>query len=1335
MDENILNTSVKLAHISLEEKTPLSDLTNTTKVLEGKESLPDKDSQEKYNKLITKAKKYTGEGQVRNAMEMNKEALKICYSEKLAKKIAKMEAYLKEYGEDSGEEEEEEEVSGLLQVGNGFYLYKDLYNRLYTHQKEGILWMWTLHKRKKGGILGDDMGLGKTIQVIAFLSGMFDMERVNHILIVMPVALVVNWENEFNKWAPGINVTAYHGSSKRERERSLTKVQRRGGVCITTYGMVVTSWEQLGQKDGREFVWDYMILDEGHKIKNPTKTTKGVHNIPAKNRLILTGTPIQNNLKELWSLFDFAHHGTLLGTARTFKMEFDTPITRSREKDATVYEKRLGSEMSEALKKIISPYFLRRTKAEVTRKKLVHGEMDEGTKDCASMPTLTRKNELVIWLFLTQTQQKIYEDFLELDDVKELLMTTKSPLVALTVLKKICDHPRLLSTRACAQLGLDGHEGLDEDMLDAPEALESAATKIQYVADDILIQESGKLIVLIELLDNLKSEGHRCLVFSQSRKMLDIIQKLITNRGHKIMRLDGTVTHVADREQRIQKFQTDDRYTVFLLTTQVGGVGLTLTAADRVVIYDPSWNPATDAQAVDRVFRIGQDKNVVIYRLITCGTVEEKIYRRQIFKDSINRQTTGNSKNPYRYFTKQDLKELFKLETPRHSTTQQQLQEMHTTDRRSDNKLDAHIAYLHSLEIFGVSDHDLMFSQEIKFEDEEEEDTATQSYNNTGSVNQQSNDYIQSRIQRAQQLIEMESSAPQNNSERFPEKKATTFTADRQNVPAFIPKPTNTISHNTFIPPRVVETIDLTSNSTPVKNTCPQSPICIDEEEMMSPIDVKNVKIKKEYDVKTETSKQLFVTRVKEEEMDMSIKEENIESDTSIVSENSVSPNISSNHSPIKSSDNKSIDGTTDDLRAKPSDMSGDWTMDNQTKQSDMSGDWTMDNQTVVHLPNDNVNIAQSKNIDLQSSSNHNSAIDNSHRPEKTSNSECRQDSKQRHNISSPRTSVSANSPFKVPEIPVNSPFRTPKQKERVIEEELIISPDASSPLLSLQPRSGISRNLYMSSQGVRLNMSLMGRSPDSPFPRKPSSTSSDLQSTLVQDSPLNSSYESQKSTKTLVDESPVLSNLSKQFNSGSVTDDISPIVNSKGTPCIEDSCEESESDIEAEESPIVARKSMPRRKVIGSSDEEDNLVENQDDEEMVEDEDMFDEDDDEEDVGSEEEPEGEDVEHESNDNEVNGHGDEDEEYDGSFIDDDDEDDEEESDDDEGSEDEEDGFESLTEDLKLQFNECVDNCRLSYKAKDYETALAFVLQGLEIFPDPDLQKQALKIHQKINNAS
>ncbi|KAK7087529.1 hypothetical protein V1264_021567 [Littorina saxatilis] len=614
----------------------------------GSELEYDKDTEDKvrFNKLVKKAKHLAQEGKVQEALELNRQALQIHHHEKLAKRIAKMEEYLKNYG---GDDDDEEGEGGMVQLGKGtgFYLHKDLSAKLYNHQKQGVIWLWGLHKKNKGGILGDDMGLGKTIQIIGFLSGLFDMEKLKNVMIVLPVSVMINWEKEFNKWAPGIAIHSFHGTSKRERERTLDRVQRRGGVLLTTYGMVLTSWEQLTNRDGRDFVWDYVILDEGHKIKNPSKTTKAIHGVAAKHRIILTGTPIQNNLRELWTLFDYVHQGTLLGTLRTFKQEFDNPIIRARERDATAGEKRLGMEMAQSLKKIMDPYFLRRTKASVKEDEKKAGKDGNAPFKSIKMPVMTFKNDFVVWLFLSDTQLNIYRDFLELDSVKELLMSSKSPLVALNVLKKICDHPRLLSLRACHQLGMDGHE-MGEDELDLPSSMESAVTKIEAIEDSVLVGEAGKMCVLVTLVDRLREEGHRTLIFSQSRKMLDIMQKVLRNRGHKVMRLDGTVKGVVERDELVQKFQRNASYSVFLLTTQVGGVGLTLTAADRVIIYDPSWNPATDAQAVDRAFRIGQTKNVVIYRLITCGTVEEKIYCRQVFKDSITRQTTGNAKDPYR---------------------------------------------------------------------------------------------------------------------------------------------------------------------------------------------------------------------------------------------------------------------------------------------------------------------------------------------------------------------------------------------------------------------------------------------------------------------------------------------------------------------------------------------------------------------------------------------------------------------------------------------------------------------------------------------------------------
>ncbi|XP_009480556.2 DNA excision repair protein ERCC-6-like [Pelecanus crispus] len=591
------------------------------------------------------------------------------------------------------------------------------------------------------------MGLGKTIQVIAFLSGMFDAELIRHVLLIMPTTLVSSWLAEFARWTPGLRVKEFHGTSKTERTRNLERVQRKNGIVITSYQMLINNWKQLTSSHEQEFVWDYVILDEAHKIKCPSnKTTKCVYAIPAKHRLLLTGTPVQNNLRELWSLFDFACQGSLLGTAKTFRMEYENPITRAREKDATLGEKALGLKISENLMTIIKPYFLRRTKEDIKNncadKPGAPLPEDPSENSAPVMPSLARKNDFVVWVYLAPVQEEIYRNFLSLDHVKEVLMTTRSPLAELTVLKKLCDHPRLLSARACIQLGLEDQEDSEQDHRSEAGTL-AGANKIDHLSDETVIQESGKMLFLVGLLERLREEGHRTLVFSQSRKMLDIIEHVLSRRQFKMMRIDGTVTHLTERERRINAFQSNKDYSVFLLTTQVGGVGITLTAASRVVIFDPSWNPATDAQAVDRAYRIGQKENVVIYRLITCGTVEEKIYRRQVFKDSLIRQTTGDKKNPFRYFSKQELRELFTLEDTRTSATQIQLQSLHATQRKTDPQLDEHIAYLHSLEMFGISDHDLIYTREMAHEEQVESEEAHQ--------------YIQQRVQKAHELVQLES--------------------------------------------------------------------------------------------------------------------------------------------------------------------------------------------------------------------------------------------------------------------------------------------------------------------------------------------------------------------------------------------------------------------------------------------------------------------------------------------------------------------------------------------------------------------------------------------------
>ncbi|EDL95870.1 similar to SNF2/RAD54 family protein (predicted) [Rattus norvegicus] len=702
---------------------------------------------ESYLRYSQEAKEAAKNGDLEEALKLFNLAKDIFPTKKVISRIQKLQEALEQLAE-----EEDDEFTDVC--NSGLLLYRELYEKLFEHQKEGIAFLYSLYKNgRKGGILADDMGLGKTVQIIAFLSGMFDASLVNHVLLIMPTNLINTWVKEFAKWTPGMRVKTFHGSSKNERIRNLTRIQQRNGVVITTYQMLLNNWQQLASFNGQAFVWDYVILDEAHKIKSAsTKSAVCARAVPASNRLLLTGTPIQNNLQELWSLFDFACQGSLLGTLKTFKMEYENPIIRAREKDATPGEKALGFKMSENLMEIIKPYFLRRTKEEVHMKKadkpeVRPGEKNSGVEDICEMLSLTRKNDLIVWIRLVPLQEEIYRKFVSLDHIKELLMETRSPLAELGVLKKLCDHPRLLSARACHLLNLGTVTFSAEDENEQEDA--SNMGSIDHLSDNALMQESGKMIFLMALLERLQDEGHQTLVFSQSRQILNIIERLLKNKHFKTLRIDGTVTHLWEREKRIQLFQQNKEYSVFLLTTQVGGVGLTLTAASRVVIFDPSWNPATDAQAVDRVYRIGQKENVVVYRLITCGTVEEKIYRRQVFKDSLIRQTTGDKKNPFRYFTKQELKELFTVGDLLNSATQMQLQCLHAAQRKSDEKLDEHIAYLHSLGIAGISDHDLMFTCDLSVKEELDMLEDAQ--------------YIQHRVQKAQFLVESES---QNTKER-----------------------------------------------------------------------------------------------------------------------------------------------------------------------------------------------------------------------------------------------------------------------------------------------------------------------------------------------------------------------------------------------------------------------------------------------------------------------------------------------------------------------------------------------------------------------------------------
>ena len=241
-----------------------------------------------------------------------------------------------------------------------FFLKAPVFERLYDYQRDGVRWLWDRYCAQSGGLLGDDMGLGKTIQIISFLNGMFHAQRIKYALIVMPVSLLENWCAEFERWAPKLLVERLHEVTVERRKRLLRQLHLYGGVCVTSYGLITSNVEVFEES---RINWDYIILDEGHKVKNPSiKLSKNVRKIEAKHRVILSGTPIQNNLTELWSLFDFICMGKLLGSQAEFKSLIADKISRGHERCAATYDKIRGEEMARTLRDLIQPFFLRRDK-------------------------------------------------------------------------------------------------------------------------------------------------------------------------------------------------------------------------------------------------------------------------------------------------------------------------------------------------------------------------------------------------------------------------------------------------------------------------------------------------------------------------------------------------------------------------------------------------------------------------------------------------------------------------------------------------------------------------------------------------------------------------------------------------------------------------------------------------------------------------------------------------------------------------------------------------------------------------------------------------------------
>jgi len=468
----------------------------------------------------------------------------------------------------------------------------DLNAALRNYQYDGYNWMYHLFLRGLGGCLADDMGLGKTIQALTLLlrlkreeqlvpvfqhkkSGQLSLfvaeepaeaQLQSATLIVLPVSLVHNWEKEIQKFAPALKVYIYSGARRREKG-SLNDIINNYDIILTTYGTVRNDVEELSQ-----YEFFFLILDESQYIKNSeSKTYKTITGIRSQHRIVLTGTPIENSLSDLWAQMNFLNRG-LLGSKNYFKQEFLLPIERDKSTDA-----------SEKLQKLIQPFILRRTKEQVAK----------------DLPSLTQETIVVE---MTPEQSEFYET--EKSAVRNVLLqnlqedglqkSTFFVLQALTRLRQIAIHPRLLD-----------HE--------------SAC-------------ESGKFNDIIAMIGILVAENHKILVFSSFVKHLNLLADEFKKEKWNYSLLTGQTT---DRKQVIEEFQENPEKKIFLISLKAGGVGLNLTAADYIFITDPWWNPAAEMQAISRAHRIGQDKKVFVYRFISENSIEEKIQKLQDKKSKL----------------------------------------------------------------------------------------------------------------------------------------------------------------------------------------------------------------------------------------------------------------------------------------------------------------------------------------------------------------------------------------------------------------------------------------------------------------------------------------------------------------------------------------------------------------------------------------------------------------------------------------------------------------------------------------------------------------------------
>ena len=486
-----------------------------------------------------------------------------------------------------------EQISTFSTTVDGVDLPKEVNAEFREYQIKGFNWLWFLYQYGLNGILADDMGLGKTLQALTLLQKAKDVDGPMPTLVIAPTTVVFNWENEIQKFAPELSCLKIQGAER----NSLFKEIPNYDIVITSYALVRRDINKLKKHKFR-----YVILDESQNIKNAiSQTAQSVKELVSDHKLALSGTPIENKLEELWSVFDFLMPGFLFNVAE-FNYRYVTPIMERQDKTV---EKRLKLQ--------IFPFILRRMKRDVAK------DLPDKVENMAYCELTDEQRDFYLEV-LDSTKEELFKS-IELNGLEKSRMSIFSALLRL---RQICCHPKLYDK--------------------------------EHVKGVI---QSGKFEYLKGMLGQIIEEKHRVLLFSQFVDMLDIIKGWLDREGIPYEYLTGKTK---DRESAVNNFNNNPNIPIFLVSLKAGGTGLNLTGADYVIHYDPWWNPAVEDQATDRAYRIGQTKKVFVYRLITKNTVEEKIQKIKGRKRDLVDSVVSIDRNITKSLTMEDIKEIFSVD-------------------------------------------------------------------------------------------------------------------------------------------------------------------------------------------------------------------------------------------------------------------------------------------------------------------------------------------------------------------------------------------------------------------------------------------------------------------------------------------------------------------------------------------------------------------------------------------------------------------------------------------------------------------------------------------------